>query len=117
MAFTDLIKGQAGRISIVLTVVALAPVVLPLVARAARPAVRAVLKAGVIAYEKGRETLAEGREMVNDVVAEVRAELEEKHAAQVGELLPTGDEAGMEISASAVERSEEAAAGELKKTA
>ncbi len=117
MAFTDLIKGQSSKINIALTVVTLAPIVLPLAARAARPAARAVLKAGVIVYEKGREALAEGREMVHDVVAEVRAELEAKHAAQAGELAEGSDEAGRATAAAAVEQSKEAAVGELKKTA
>lgn len=120
MAFKDLTKGQSSKINIAMTVVALTPVVLPLLVRAAKPVARAVLKAGVIVYERGREALAEGREMVHDVVAEVRAELAAKHAAQAGELVDNSDDAGVKPASSAVDPSQKAAAGaagELKKTA
>jgi vacuolar-type H+-ATPase subunit E/Vma4 len=42
---------------------------------------RSALKAGVMAYEKGRETLEEISETVDDVVAEVEEELLDSHNA------------------------------------
>jgi hypothetical protein len=62
-----------------------APVVLPIAARAARPIGRELLKAGYLLYERGRDTSAELGEMVEDVVAEVRAEVRpESGTAETG---------------------------------
>jgi hypothetical protein len=79
----DLLKGDAGRgLAIGLAVAALAPVVLPLLAGVARPLARAALKSGIIAYEKGREMVAEVAEVIDDLVAEARAELAEGEGAR-----------------------------------
>lgn len=57
----------------------LAPVVIPVVAMAARPLTKSLLKGGVIFYEKGRELLASAGEEMEDLIAEVRSELETEH--------------------------------------
>jgi hypothetical protein len=54
----------------------LAPVVVPIVAGIARPLAKSAIKTGIILYEKGRETGAELMEVMEDLVAETRAELE-----------------------------------------
>ena len=52
-----------------------APVVIPIVAAAVRPILKAGLKGGFIVYEKGREALANVKEMAEDLTEEVKAEL------------------------------------------
>ena len=52
----------------------LAPVVAPIL----KPFGRSVLKAGLTAYDQARVTLAELSERAEDILAEVRAEMEEE---------------------------------------
>jgi hypothetical protein len=52
-----------------------APVVIPMVASAARPLLKAALKGGFMLFEKGREVVAEAVEVVEDLVEEVRSEV------------------------------------------
>ena len=54
----------------------LAPVVFPMIASAARPVAKTALKYGLMAYEKGREMVAEVAEAVEDLAAEAKAEVE-----------------------------------------
>jgi len=54
-----------------------APALLPALARIARPTAKAALKAGLMAYDRGREALAELGETAGDVMAEARAEIEQ----------------------------------------
>lgn len=83
MAIQDLFKGDSGKgLAIGLGAAILAPVVLPLVASAAKPVARALIKTGIIMYEKGREAMAECGEVFDDLVAEARAEIEQNHAAK-----------------------------------
>jgi len=58
----------------------LAPVVIPIVASVAKPMAKAAIKGGYLLYQKGREVAAEAQEVVEDLVAEVRAELDETGA-------------------------------------
>ena len=75
MAF-DVVKGPVGKgLLLGITAVVLAPIILPVVTRAARPLASAAVKTGMILYERGREAVAEAKEVFEDVVAEVRAEL------------------------------------------
>ena len=60
----------------------LAPVLLPTVVRVARPALKGAIRAGILAYDAGCETLAEVREMAEDATAEVRAEIAEGGSAE-----------------------------------
>ena len=73
----DLIKGVAIGLGVVLV----APVVIAALAPVVKPIARSALKAGVMSYEKGRETLEEISETVDDVVAEVEEELFDSHHA------------------------------------
>ena len=63
-------KGVA--ISLAVTVVT--PIVAPIIIRASGPLLRAAGKAGVALYEKGRETAAEMGEVLDDLIAETKAE-------------------------------------------
>jgi hypothetical protein len=52
-----------------------APVVIPVIAGAAKPLTKAAIKTGLILYKKGRETMAETLESMEDIVAEAKAEI------------------------------------------
>ena len=71
-----ILKGPVGKgLALGITAVVLAPIILPVVTRAARPLAHAAIKTGMIFYERGREAVAEAQEVLEDVIAEVRAEL------------------------------------------
>jgi uncharacterized protein DUF5132 len=53
-----------------------APVVVPALAAGMRPLAKAVIKGGIMVYDKGAEALAEAGEQLSDLVAEVRSELD-----------------------------------------
>ncbi len=67
----------------------LAPVVIPILASVVKPMAKAAIKSGFLVYQKGREVAAEAQEVVEDLVAETRAELEE---AGSGVMAATGVE-------------------------
>jgi hypothetical protein len=73
---SNIVIGVAAGIAATI----LAPVVVPVVAMAARPLTKSLLKGGVILYEKGREAIAGAGEEMEDMIAEVRSELERKPA-------------------------------------
>jgi hypothetical protein len=54
----------------------LAPVVIPMIASIAKPLAKAAIKGGIMLYEKNRELIAEATEVVEDLVAEAKAELD-----------------------------------------
>ena len=62
--------------------VVLAPVLIPAVAKASKPVAKALIKGGIIAYEKSKSALAETGEVLEDLVAEVKAELAEEEELQ-----------------------------------
>lgn len=66
----------------------LAPLVYPAVARNARPVTRKAMKAGIAAFERGREITAEWGERASDLMAEARAEYDEEQKS-----LPTSEPA------------------------
>ena len=49
--------------------------VLPALAKAARPVARAAIKSGLLLAERGREFMAEASEELEDILAEVKADL------------------------------------------
>ncbi|MFB2978594.1 DUF5132 domain-containing protein [Microseira sp. BLCC-F43] len=55
--------------------VALAPIILPAVAKIGKPIVKAAIKTSLNLYEKSQGVVAEAGEMFWDVVAESKAEL------------------------------------------
>ena len=58
----------------------LAPAVIPAVAKVAKPFIKAVIKTGIIMFEKGKETTAELGEVFEDIVAEAKSEIAEAHS-------------------------------------
>jgi hypothetical protein len=80
----DLVKGNVVTgLAIGIGVAVLAPVVIPIVASAAKPLTKAAIKGGLALYESGRETLADVGEVLEDLVAEAQAELAEERKAAV----------------------------------
>jgi len=74
--FQDLFKSDVSRgaaIGIGVAVVAVAAI--PAIVHAGRPLARVALKSGLLLLEKSREALAEAGENIEDLVAEVRAEM------------------------------------------
>jgi hypothetical protein len=70
----------------------LAPVVVPMIAAAARPILKTLLKEGLILVEKGNEMIAEATEVLEDLIAEVRAEVDAELAEADEECVKgTGD--------------------------
>jgi hypothetical protein len=64
---SDITKGVAIGLGVAAASLVLFP--------ALRPAARAAIKSGILLFEKGREWAAEAGEQIEDLVAEVRAEL------------------------------------------
>lgn len=60
-----------------------APKVLPVLGEAIKPIAKAALKSGILFFEKGKETAAELGETIEDLWAEVNAEIEEEHEKAV----------------------------------
>jgi hypothetical protein len=63
----------------------IAPVLIPALKRGSRPLAKSLVKGGIILYDKGREAVAGAGEMMEDVIAEVRAEAYEKHASSMAD--------------------------------
>jgi hypothetical protein len=59
----------------------IAPFVMSAARRFSRPLAKSLIKGGIVAYEKGREAVAGTGEMMEDMMAEVRAEMMEKNFA------------------------------------
>jgi hypothetical protein len=77
MALSDMIpKGNLWTGIALGAGLLVAPVVIPAIAGAARPLLKAVIKGGYMVFEQGRETVAEIYEMVEDIVEEAKAEVE-----------------------------------------
>lgn len=78
MAIFDGWKGNIlGGLAIGIGASVLAPVVIPVLASVVKPLTKAAIKGGFLLYDKGRETFAEVQEVVEDLVAEAKAEIEE----------------------------------------
>jgi ABC-type Fe3+ transport system substrate-binding protein len=74
-----LLNGGRGNLIIGIAIgfgaALLVPVFAPSLRQSMRPAAKATMKAGLLAYERGRVAFAEFGEMAEDVMAEVKAEL------------------------------------------
>ena len=57
----------------------LAPVVLPVAGTVLRPLIKATVKSGLLLAQKGRELVSEAMESLEDITAEVKAELIAEH--------------------------------------
>lgn len=90
--FNDVLKNDVTRgIAIGAGIVAAGWLLAP----ALRPAARAALKSGLLLIERGREKMAEASEALEDLMAEVQAELSEERiqreqAAEAGIDTQTG---------------------------
>ena len=73
----DTAKGVMIGVGLAFT----APLLLAAFSGFGRPAARAAVKAGLLAYEKGIETAAEFGELVEDLLAEAEAEIESERSA------------------------------------
>jgi Protein of unknown function (DUF5132) len=80
MGIDDLFKGNLVT---ALAIGAGTIIFAPILARVAKPAAKMVIKGGLIAYNKGRESFHEVGEVVGDLVAEIKSE----HHAEAGEPL------------------------------
>jgi len=77
MAISDMIsKGNIWTGIAIGAGLLAAPVVIPAVAGAARPLLKAVIKGGYTLYEYGREMVAEVTELAEDLFVEAKAEFE-----------------------------------------
>jgi hypothetical protein len=83
MALFDNGFKLGGSIAVGAGVMILAPIVVPIVASALRPVVKAAIKGGMIAYGKMKETAAETAETIEDLAAEAKSELGASSAAKV----------------------------------
>jgi hypothetical protein len=67
----------------------LAPAIIPVFAGIAKPLAKAAVKGGIMLYDKGREAFAETREVVEDLVAEARSEMQtEGEQPEMAEEIP-----------------------------
>lgn len=77
----DILKSNiAVGLGVAVAATMLAPIVLPVVASVGRPFAKSMLKAGMLFYEKSREAVAVTGEVMEDLIAEIRAEQAERHA-------------------------------------
>ncbi len=88
MAIFDGWKGNIlGGLAIGIGASVVAPVVIPVLATVVKPLTKAAIKGGFLLYEKGKETLAEAQEVIEDLVAEAKAEMDEAQEAPSPEVV------------------------------
>lgn len=63
--------------------VILAPVVVPVVAGIVKPVVKATIKGGILLYDSSRRMIAGAAEMLEDLAAEAKAEVEAENISEV----------------------------------
>jgi hypothetical protein len=69
-------KGlSAGNLAIGAGVILLAPIVIPVIGSIAKPVIKSIIKGVLITYEGAKVTFAEAKESLDDITAEVRAEV------------------------------------------
>ena len=74
--FDNGLKGNIfSGLAIGIGAAVLAPTILPILVGAAKPLLKAAIKGGIVLYDRGKESFAEVGEVVEDLVAEVKAEL------------------------------------------
>lgn len=82
MAFVEeMFKGDIGPgLAVGIGVAVVAPLLAPVIGGVVRPLAEAVVKAGLLAVDAGREGLARLEEAIGDMAAEARAELDQAAA-------------------------------------
>jgi hypothetical protein len=73
----DVTKGGFSTHLVGIGAALVAPTVLPALGSSLRPLAKALVKGGVLLYDSVKESVAEAGEQLNDLVAEVRAEISE----------------------------------------
>ena len=61
----------------------IAPLVVPALSKAAKPLAKAAIKGGIALLETGKEKFAEMHEVIDDLMAEAKAELAAEQAAAI----------------------------------
>jgi hypothetical protein len=78
--FDDMVQGLTGSwvpsVLVGVGVALVAPIVVPTLVASMRPLAKAVVKGGMLAYDKGAEVIAEASEQLSDMLAEARSELD-----------------------------------------
>lgn len=83
--FDNGLKGNiVSGLAIGIGAAVLAPAVMPILVSVVKPLAKAAIKGGIMLYERGKETVAEVGEIVEDIVAEAKAEMEEVPAETAG---------------------------------
>jgi hypothetical protein len=73
----DVFKGNVVTgLAIGIGAAIIVPVVVPLLASVGKPVAKSLIKSGILLFEKGQETFAELGEVMEDLVAEAKAELD-----------------------------------------
>jgi len=76
--FDNGLKGNIfSGLAIGIGAAVLAPTILPILVGAAKPLLKAAIKGGIVLYDRGKESFAEVGEVVEDLVAEVKADIAE----------------------------------------
>lgn len=90
--FDDVLKGNiVTTLALGVGAVILAPIVIPVLASVSKPLAKAIIKGGILVYEKGKEAVAEASEVVEDMVAEVKAEMAESQKEDAPIVTPGGE--------------------------
>ena len=90
--FEDGLKGTVlGGLAVGVGAMILAPVLLPALKKVARPMVKGAISGGMAACRKGRELVADASEGLEDIVAEVKAEMAESREADAAGFAPVHD--------------------------
>lgn len=80
--FEDMLKGGniVTGVAVAVGAAVLVPVVVPALGGILRPVAKTVIKGGILAYDYGRQAVAQMGEVASDMAAEVRAETTEAAA-------------------------------------
>ncbi len=80
--FDDMFKGGnlVTGLAIAVGTAVLVPAIGPVVGNVLRPAAKAVIKGGIVAYDWGRQTVAQATEAASDMVAEARSDAQHAEA-------------------------------------
>jgi hypothetical protein len=85
--FEDMFKGGniGSGVAVGIGAALVGPLVTPVIGGVLRPVGKAVVKAGLLAYDAGREGLMRLNEATGDVVGEARVEIERDRRSAAGE--------------------------------
>lgn len=88
--FDNGLKIGAG-VAIGLGVLILVPAIAPAVAAVVKPVAKASTKSGMLLFEKARELIAEAKESLEDLAAEVHAELVRERQQEASPVSDVGE--------------------------